>query len=248
MKVSAILLAAGKGTRFGVCETNKTAVKITGKSLIQRGIENIESFTEQIVVVVGYKKESVISSIKSNKVVFATQTRRLGTGHAVKVALHTISKFKKKPQHIFVANGDHLFMIEPTVISQFISTHLASRNDVTILSTENRTPDKLDNGRIIREGGNVVGIVEKSQFTKSNRSMPELNTGTYLFRYEALSKAFQSSTRDKGKELYITTVLFYAGKVGTFCAPYDQVGAGVNTKKDLELYLSTPSLRGSNSS
>ena len=59
-KVCALVLAAGKGTRMK-SENPKVATLLSGKPLISYVIESLISIgVEEIVVVVGFKKEVVI--------------------------------------------------------------------------------------------------------------------------------------------------------------------------------------------
>jgi bifunctional N-acetylglucosamine-1-phosphate-uridyltransferase/glucosamine-1-phosphate-acetyltransferase GlmU-like protein len=202
MKTTAIILAAGKGTRFGSCTVNKTAVLVKGESIIQKGINNISSFMDDIFVVVGHKKDSVISAITAKKINYVTQAKRLGTGHAVKVAVKEIEKINKSPKNILVANGDHLFMIDDQVIKDLLKTHIDQNNDVTILTTKTSNSRDFDNGRIIRSDGGITSILEKTDFTDDDRLINELNTGTYVFKYDSILNMFKKLKSEKPKNLY----------------------------------------------
>ena len=85
MKNYAIVLAAGKGTRMKT-ELPKCAFPILKKPMINYIIENIErSVVDEIVCVVGYKKE-IIKELLDGNVKYANQDEQLGTGHAVLMA------------------------------------------------------------------------------------------------------------------------------------------------------------------
>lgn len=232
-----IILAAGKGTRFGKSSINKNAVVIDGKSLVQRGLDNIEGLVDKSFVVVGHKKESVLNSTKSEGVIFVTQTKRLGTGHAVKVAIKEIEKQGLHPTNVLVANGDHLFMICTQAIRDLLEVHLTEDNDVTLLTAFSDNPEGFENGRIIRQDEKILSILEKKDFTDESKRFPELNTGTYVFKYEAIKDALLRSRVKKGSELYITNILFELKKIGSHTVPIAKVGIGVNTKADLQGYL-----------
>lgn len=237
MKIAAIILAAGKGKRFGISEVNKTAVKIDGKSLLQMGLDKIHDSVDETVVVVGHKKESVISSIKTNRVRFVTQSKRLGTGHAVKVALNDIEKRNNKPDHVLVTNGDHLFMVTREVVRNLIKKHISEGNDATILTSIHPDPVNVDNGRIIRKKGKFIGILEKTEFTASSRKIKELNSGNYVFKYSAIKPVLDQAKVELGKELYITDLVFKVNKIGSFTTLHKNVGSGANTKSELENFL-----------
>jgi bifunctional UDP-N-acetylglucosamine pyrophosphorylase/glucosamine-1-phosphate N-acetyltransferase len=232
-RTTAIILAAGKGTRFGSSDVNKTAISIGGKSIIQIGIDKIKDLVDDTVVVVGHKKESVINSITTKGIRYVIQSKRLGTGHAVKIALNEIIRQKKNPSHVLVANGDHLFMIDKPAVQKLLQNHKAETNDVTILTALHNSPEKLDNGRIIRRGDKAVSILEKSEFKNGENKIRELNTGTYAFKFDSLAKSILGKRSERGKELFITKILFYLPKVGTVTVPFGSVGTGINTKEDL---------------
>lgn len=81
--VGAIILAAGKGSRMKAKDVNKVAMPLADKPMIIHTIERLEKMNiTNIVVVVGFAKESVMK-VLGNKVIFAHQSKRLGTAHAV---------------------------------------------------------------------------------------------------------------------------------------------------------------------
>ena len=237
MRLLAVILAAGNGTRFEGASINKTATLVGGKSLVQIGIENISQMVEKIVVVVGFKKETVIESISSDKVIFAIQPRRLGTGHAVKVALEKIESLNKRITDLFVGNGDHLFMIDGITIQGLLKKHTKERNDVTILTAMHNDPSSLNNGRIIRKNGLITSILEKADCDKKAKLIKELNTGTYVFNYQSIKKILDNVKIAQNKELYITHELLKLKKIGSYTVSFMKVGTGVNTSKELQRYV-----------
>ncbi|MDH5655998.1 MAG: NTP transferase domain-containing protein, partial [Spirochaetia bacterium] len=57
---AAVVLAAGKGTRMK-SELPKVAIPVSGKPMIQYVLENLrKSGIQDVVIVVGYKREDVI--------------------------------------------------------------------------------------------------------------------------------------------------------------------------------------------
>jgi bifunctional UDP-N-acetylglucosamine pyrophosphorylase/glucosamine-1-phosphate N-acetyltransferase len=237
VKITAIVLAAGKGKRFGASGVNKTAIKINGKSLVQIGLEKVEPLVDGLIVVVGHKKQSVIDSIKTKNVKFVTQKKRLGTGHAFKLALNEIKRQKTKPDHIFVANGDHLFQVSKNIINNLIDEHAKKGNDATILTSIHPNPEKRDNGRIVRKKGKIVRIIEKHEYTKSARKIKELNSGNYIFKYSTIKPVLDATKVGRVKEMNLVYSIFKLKKIGGYKTLYKNVGPGVNTKSDLERYL-----------
>ncbi|MBN1181775.1 MAG: NTP transferase domain-containing protein [Bacteroidales bacterium] len=239
MKITAIILAAGDGKRFADPNVNKTAIKIGDKSLVQMGLEKVEPLVDELVVVVGHKKQSVIDSIKTKKIRYVLQKARLGTGHAVKLAIEEIERGKDKPDHIFVANGDHLFQVAQKAVKGLFDRHIDAGNDATILTSIHSNPVNRDNGRIKREGRRVVEIIERRDFTLRIRKMNELNSGNYIFKYSSIKPVLDKTRVVAGHEFNIVYSIFKTGKVGAYVVKYEDVGPGINTRADLEETLKT---------
>jgi bifunctional UDP-N-acetylglucosamine pyrophosphorylase/glucosamine-1-phosphate N-acetyltransferase len=82
----ALLLAAGKGTRFK-SDKVKVLYPMLGKSMLRLLTESIQSLgPEKVYVVVGYQKDEVMKEASSLKVRFVHQKKQLGTAHAVMAA------------------------------------------------------------------------------------------------------------------------------------------------------------------
>ncbi|HPI26722.1 MAG TPA: NTP transferase domain-containing protein, partial [Candidatus Cloacimonadota bacterium] len=93
--LAAIVLAAGKGTRMK-SERAKVTFPIAGKAMVQRVVDTALALNaERISVVVGWKKETVISCLdEDDRLVFVEQTEQLGTGHAVMMAEKSLTDFQ----------------------------------------------------------------------------------------------------------------------------------------------------------
>ena len=65
--ISAIILAAGKSTRFGAC---KQLLKLKGKNMIEYTLNNVKkSVVDEIIVVLGFKASEILKVIQGNKIV-----------------------------------------------------------------------------------------------------------------------------------------------------------------------------------
>ncbi len=88
----ALILAAGKGTRFK-SEIIKVLHPMLGKSMLRLVLDCVFKLRpEKVYVVVGSQKEDVMNEAPSSKVEFITQERQLGTAHAVQAAKNALSK------------------------------------------------------------------------------------------------------------------------------------------------------------
>ena len=151
MKINAIILAAGKGSRMD-SDIPKCAIKIYGKPMILRIIDELESIMiDNIIVVVGYMKEAIINILNDN-IKIAVQENQLGTGHAVKCGVEYCEE-----GITIVVPGDIPFINED-VFKRLISSHLIYKYDVTIAT--NVLSDSRNYGRVKRNNNKIVEIVE----------------------------------------------------------------------------------------
>ncbi|MFO7145392.1 bifunctional UDP-N-acetylglucosamine diphosphorylase/glucosamine-1-phosphate N-acetyltransferase GlmU, partial [Arthrospira sp. PCC 8006] len=88
--VAAIVLAAGKGTRFR-SDLAKVLHRAAGRSLVGHVLESLRPLgLGQVIVVVGHQRDAVATEVASLGVpgpVTVVQDDQRGTGHAVQVPL-----------------------------------------------------------------------------------------------------------------------------------------------------------------
>lgn len=235
-KVSAIILAAGKGKRFNSSLTNKVITTLNGKPMVAYTVERLKrAGIKDIVVVVGFAKDSVKQALGSS-VRYIVQKELLGTGHAVQVALPHISIGVK---HLLCMYGDHSAFYPPTFHQKLIQTHLDMSNAVTLVTVKKQNPSFWAWGRIIRDqNGRVVDIIEERDCTPEQKLITEMNAGYYAFEIKALQTALPLLTIHNTGEYYITDVpkicVSKGLQVGSVEASEDEVGIGVNTLEQKE--------------
>ena len=202
MRKYAIVLAAGKGTRMKT-QLPKCAFPILKKPMINYIIENIEnSVVDEIVCVVGYKKEYIKDLLDGN-VKYAVQDEQLGTGHAVLMAKDLL---EDKEGTSIILLGD-MPLIDNKIIDKVISYHCDKKNDLTVVTSEFDNPKGY--GRIIRnEYGNIEAIIEHKDCTKEQKRIKEINTGIYIVNNKLLFKAVKKIKVNKRKgEYYLTDIV-----------------------------------------
>ena len=233
--MKAIVLAAGKGKRLQSEKFNQPKVLrcAKGRPLLSYVLENVDFIApEDTTIVVGYKKEMVYEAISSDYR-FAVQEEQLGTGHAVASAADQLADYDGD---VLVLYGD-MPMLKKETYKALVEKHKAENASCTILTAVTESP--LAYGRIIREDGKIVDIVEQKDCNAEQLNIKELNVGVYVFNskllFENLSKLKNNNVQG---EYYLTDVpkLFIAaGKkveaytIGDTCEIY-----GVNTVEDLE--------------
>lgn len=233
--MKAIVLAAGKGKRLQSEKFNAPKVlrEANGRALLSYVLENINFIDQKdTTIVVGYMREKVIEKTKGDYL-FATQEEQLGTGHAVASAKE---HFVDYDGPVLVLYGD-MPMLKKETYEAMVRVHVESGADCTFLTAVSEAP--LAYGRIVRENGKIVDIVEQKDCNAEQLNIKELNVGVYVFNSKLLFENLSKLRNDNAQgEYYLTDVpklLIAAGKkveaytIGDTCEIY-----GVNTVEDLE--------------
>ena len=157
-KITAIILAAGKGTRFK-SERPKVLHEFNGKPMIHHVIESVlDAQIKSICLVVGYKKDDVKEACKSFSTTYAFQEEQLGTGHAVVCGLNELAE---TASHCIVLAGD-CPLIKSKTIETIINLHINSKAKSTLLTA--KLPDAGNYGRIIRNSNNDIIAIREAIF------------------------------------------------------------------------------------
>ncbi len=226
MRLNAIILAAGKGTRMKT-KLPKCAFPILKKPMIEYIVENVESSgVDNIVVVVGHKHE-VIENILGERVRYAYQEQQLGTGHAT-LAAEDILQDEKGTTLMLL--GD-MPLIDEETIERILASHQQSENDLTVVTANFEDPSGY--GRIIRDDyGRISAIVEERDCTEKQCDIKEINTGLYAINNTYLFKTLKKIERNPQKgEYYLTDIVKIMNgeyRVGTFNIRDNHRVMGVN--------------------
>jgi UDP-N-acetylglucosamine diphosphorylase/glucosamine-1-phosphate N-acetyltransferase len=232
--LATIILAAGKGTRMK-SKYPKVTFKLAGKSFIERVVETaLKTGSDEIAVVVGYKKDIVIDSVMENeKVRFVEQIEQNGTGHAVMMAEDVLKNFKG---NILILSGD-VPLLSSETLEKMIIDHIQTNSACTVLTAV--LDDAAHYGRIIRDNeGFVKKIVEFKDASEEERKIKEINTGIYCFKSESLFSSLKKITNDnKQNEYYLTDTLEILQnnneKISAVILENSIEAAGVNSPKQL---------------
>lgn len=234
MKVAAVVLAAGKGTRM-VSDRPKVLQEICGKPLLYYTLKALKELggLEKIYVVVGHERDKVKDAFKDEKVAWVNQDQLKGSGHALDM---TRSFLKGFDGLILVLCGDTPLM-SAGLLRDLIQAHLdLPKTAATILTCELDNPAAY--GRMVRDRkGNVTGIVEAKEATGKQKKIKEINSGTYVFSnavFGALDKVKPNSVNG---EYYLTKVIDILAREGKkikgFLAENPAECLGVNTQSEL---------------
>ena len=234
MPLTAIVLAAGEGTRMK-SHHPKIVHKLLDKPLVWWSVNAaITAGADRIIVVVGNHADEVKSALSCfPNLEYVAQTKRLGTGHAVKVVKDALGGFKGP---VVVINGDASLLRAQSILDLVAETK-AHHNACTVLTMT--PPDPTGYGRVISSNGQVTAIVEHKDATPEQREQErECNVGVYCFCGGRLTASIDLLGNDNVQgEYYLTDM------VGLYVSQGEPVAAvhvddykealGVNSRSEL---------------
>lgn len=197
----AIVLAAGQGTRMK-SDIPKVLHRVAGKAMVEHVLDTLaKAEVDRQILVLGHGAKKIEESLQGNyEVVY--QKEQLGTGHAVMQAEDLIAKGDK---NVLVVCGDTP-LLKVETLNKLIMKHNSTKAAVTVLTAVIDEPKGY--GRIVRDNGLVKAIVEEKDATQEEKTIREINTGSYCFD-GAFLKEHLSSLRDDNaqKEYYLTDLI-----------------------------------------
>ncbi|NQT06390.1 MAG: bifunctional N-acetylglucosamine-1-phosphate uridyltransferase/glucosamine-1-phosphate acetyltransferase [Candidatus Omnitrophica bacterium] len=231
--IKAVILAAGLGTRMK-SQLPKVLHPLCGKPMIEHVVEAVRlAGIRDIICVAGYKSHMLKSALKGVKVV--KQKRPLGSADALKQAKRYFKNFNGD---IMVLCGDEP-LIKTETLKRLINEHKRNGNYCTLLSA--RMPDPSGYGRIVRDGGGkVINIVEETEVSEFEKSIDEINTGTYCFKGRGLFSILNRiRNNNKKKEYFLTDAIPIINKnnlkADAIVTEDSEEALGVNSRKNLAL-------------
>lgn len=230
--IQAIVLAAGKSTRFKTGNT-KLLEKICGQEMILYAIKLLKQLNIPTTMIVGYKKDviqPVVAHYTNNTVSFIEQLEQKGTGHAL-----LCSKPIWAEDHILVMNGD-MPLITETIIQELYAKHIKTQAAISFVISHITDPVNNSYGRVIKSE-NSIQIIEQKDFEGDPLEHCCINAGIYLINKQFLVEHILSlDQNNKSNEFYLTDLIKIASDkqytVTTYTAPFDCI-RGVNTLQEL---------------
>jgi bifunctional UDP-N-acetylglucosamine pyrophosphorylase/glucosamine-1-phosphate N-acetyltransferase len=208
MKITAIILAAGQGTRMK-SDLPKVLHPICGVPMIAHSLAAAKAASSETpVVIIGYGAEAVREFL-GKKARCVIQDQQLGTGHAVRQAESTL---RGKTDLVLVTYAD-MPLLRPETLKRLVETQKANQGPLTILTVNAADPRGF--GRVIRNvEGSVQSIVEEASATEAQLSIHELNGGAYCFSAKWLWEALNKIKVSKKGEYYLTDTVSLAVQAG----------------------------------
>ena len=204
--LSVVILAAGKGTRM-YSDLPKVLHPIAGKPMVNHVIATAKQLNAcHINLIYGHGADLLKERIADEPVNWVFQAEQLGTGHAMQQA----APFFADDENIVMLYGDAP-LIQQSTLERLIAQK--PENGIALLTV------KLDNptgyGRIIRENGSVVAIVEQKDASAEQLKIQEVNTGVMVASGASFKKWLGNLNNNNAQgEYYITDVIAMANEDG----------------------------------
>ncbi|HHC6584380.1 TPA: bifunctional UDP-N-acetylglucosamine diphosphorylase/glucosamine-1-phosphate N-acetyltransferase GlmU [Vibrio parahaemolyticus] len=229
MKFSAVILAAGKGTRMH-SNMPKVLHTLAGKPMVKHVIDTCTGLGAQnIHLVFGHGGDQMQTTLADETVNWVLQADQLGTGHAVDQASPRFEDDEK----ILVLYGD-VPLISPETIENLLDAQPTGGIALLTVMLDNPT----GYGRIIRKNGPVVAIVEQKDASEEQKQIKEINTGVMVATGGDLKRWLSGLNNNNAQgEYYLTDVIAAAHDEGRAVEAVHPVNAieveGVNDRAQL---------------
>lgn len=235
--LSAIILAAGKGTRMKSAMP-KVLHRVAGLPMLHYPVRVLDGLgAGRIIAVIGHGAEAVRTALKGERAGFVVQEEQLGTGHAVMCAA---KELKGLSGDVLILSGD-VPLITKETIQALLELHRTGDNKkkpvLSFISTALENPKGY--GRVMRdEEGNIVRIVEEKDASPFQRTIKEVNAGLYLVSSKFLLENIeQIGNTNAQKEYYLPDLVELAFKSGERVAALTHLDSeevmGINNRVEL---------------
>jgi bifunctional UDP-N-acetylglucosamine pyrophosphorylase/glucosamine-1-phosphate N-acetyltransferase len=226
---SAIILAAGKGTRMNT-PLPKVVHPVAGRPMIERVLRAVQAAqAKEVRVVVGFGENLVRQIAEPMGAQCFKQERQLGTADAVRSA-----QPDSLDGDVVILNGDHPLM-EAADIEKFRKEFRECKADLAVVTCELEDPGAF--GRVVRHQGKLRAIVEMKDASHETRKIKEINTGIYVVKGRILNSLLpEIQSRNAQGEFYLTDLIGLAVEGGFNVEGIKadpRVALGVNTQMEL---------------
>jgi len=194
---TAVVLAAGEGTRLRPLTRNrpKPMLPAGNRPILEHVFDAlVEAGVEELVVVVGYKRDRVQNhfgpTYRDVPVTYVTQRKQLGSGHALLQARSAVDG------SVLVLNGDRL--IDAGTVAA-VADRFAETGDATLAVVERQETSRY--GAVEVRGGEIAKLVEKPR----DGDYRLINAGVYGLPADIFD-AIEETPRQAG-ELALTDTL-----------------------------------------
>lgn len=206
MSFSAVILAAGKGTRM-YSNLPKVLHTLAGKPMVKHVIDTCSGLgANNIHLVYGHGGDQMKAALEQESVNWVLQAEQLGTGHAVNQACPDLTDDEK----VLILYGD-----VPLISAETLDNLLDAQPEGGIALLTVVLDDPTGYGRIVRRNGPVVAIVEQKDATEEQKLIKEINTGVMVANGGDLKRWLGQLKNDNAQgEYYLTDIIAIAHEEG----------------------------------
>ncbi len=217
-----VVLAAGKGTRFG--QQPKCIQPVLGTPLARHSIDAFRSVAAgPAICLVGYKHEEVSAALGDDNIYVRSDNPTGGTAWAVFEAF-CVSELLTANPLVVVTMGDRV--VPPSVFRRLLETHAAgpTEADLTLLTARYEPPRQMGKGRVLRnEAGRVTRIIEQKDIAnepdevarQALNNLTEGNCPLYVIRAATLHGHLSPLTNANAQgQYYLTDIVASIGAAG----------------------------------
>ena len=197
--MNVVILAAGMGKRMQSA-LPKVLHTLAGKSLLAHVVDTARTLSPtRLCIIYGHGGEAVPAAFDATDIVFAKQEPQLGTGHAVMQALPLLDDTVPT----LVLYGD-VPLTAPASLQRLIES--GRDGALAVLTVD--MPDPTGYGRMVRQNGRIVRIVEQKDASTAERAITEINTGILIAPTVALKRWLGGLSNNNAQgEYYLTDIV-----------------------------------------
>lgn len=247
-----VILAAGRGTRFG--EAPKCAQQVCGIPLALHSIRSFRSlWPTPAICIVGYRHDEVMAALGNDNIYVVSENPAGGTAFAAYEAF-SVAELERRDPVICIGMGDRI--TPAAVFNKLLDTHLSGEReaDLTFLTAIYEPPKNRGKGRVIRDAaGQVLGIFEQrdidalgdEKLRQPLDGLKEGNCPLYAIRSRTLMRHLEHLDNSNAQGQYYLTDIIEGirkegGKIRTITTTvhdpeYDLLCSDVTGPEDLAL-------------
>jgi bifunctional UDP-N-acetylglucosamine pyrophosphorylase / glucosamine-1-phosphate N-acetyltransferase len=226
MQATAVILAAGQGTRMKSA-LPKTLHRIAGRTMLRHLLSSCEGLFDRIVVVVAPDADAVRREAAPH--ICVVQQEQRGTAHA---ALAAATAFGEGDVAVLYADNP---LIRPQTLRRLLERR--ERGDAALALLAFRPDNPAQYGRVIADGGYVDRVVEWIDANDDVRAVRLCNAGVLCASASDMRRWLGEVRANNAKhEYYLTDLVRLAteegARVAAVEAPAEELG-GVNSRAEL---------------
>lgn len=232
-RVAAVILAAGKSTRFKSTRS-KVLHSLAGRPVVAYVIDAVRAAgARELFVVRGPAQHDLRDYLKGEGIREVVQRRAQGTANAVASAERALSSFDGS---VLILCGD-VPLVRAETLREFIAAMEAKRATMGMVTMT--LADSSGYGRIVRDlEGRMIRVVEHRDASGEERRIGEVNSGIICAERAWLFRTLKRVGSDNAKgEFYLTDLVSAAVKEGRTAVAHraspPEDFLGINTRVEM---------------